>query len=204
MRNHQELRRQSARCIGDEIGKERGEVLTYRGLRGGVGRDELAEVARIVRRPPAERALHLRAAAAARFVPPGGWLSRNRRTSSSSAGGYHFPFSPLFSGRDKKKRSGGLIRLEVGPATSLLLIGSRCGPSRDLAQVGLAGPRSGLLLIAERPRHGGHSPPRWNSISEVRRGQIKNGQRQRIQSQNKIREGPVCVRPWQIVFAVSD
>jgi hypothetical protein len=76
MRNHQELRRQTVRCIGDEIGKERGrEVLTYRGLRGGVGRDELAEVARIVRRPPAERAPHLRAAAAAaaaaaRFVVP--------------------------------------------------------------------------------------------------------------------------------------
>ena len=44
------------------------EVLTDRGLSGGVGRDELAEVVRVVRRPPAEWAPHLRAATA-RLVP---------------------------------------------------------------------------------------------------------------------------------------
>jgi hypothetical protein len=43
-------------------------VLTDRGLSGGVGRGELAEVVRVVRRPAAERAPHLRAAAA-RLVP---------------------------------------------------------------------------------------------------------------------------------------
>ena len=61
MQHHQEV-------LYERRDRYRGEVLTDRGLSGGVGRDELAEVVRVVRRPPAEWAPHLRAATA-RLVP---------------------------------------------------------------------------------------------------------------------------------------